>query len=86
MHSDLHPGNILFHTVRGDGRIVLVDAGMVARLTDDERENFIGLLEALGQGDGVRAAEHVLSFSTTQTCTGNAGELFKQDMSDVGRV
>ena len=60
-----------------------MDAGMVARLTDAERENFIGLLEALGQGDGVRAAEHVLSFSVTQTCTGADQELFKRDMSEV---
>jgi hypothetical protein len=46
----------------------------VAKLTDEERQNFIGLLEALGAGDGRRAAGHVLEFSKTQTCHGDAAE------------
>jgi len=51
-------------------RIVLVDAGMVASLSPEEQEHFIGLLENMGRGDGPGAAQHVLKFSTEQTCTG----------------
>lgn len=36
--------------------ICLVDAGMVAQLTDHESATFIGLLSSLGQGDGASAA------------------------------
>jgi hypothetical protein len=36
--------------------ICLVDAGMVARLTDHESSTFIGLLSSLGEGDGASAA------------------------------
>jgi aarF domain-containing kinase len=43
--------------------IGLVDAGMVAILTESEKRNFIGLLEAMGEGDGFEAADCVLEFS-----------------------
>jgi predicted unusual protein kinase regulating ubiquinone biosynthesis (AarF/ABC1/UbiB family) len=33
-------------------KIVLVDAGMVAELQEEEQRNFIGLLQAMGLGDG----------------------------------
>lgn len=55
----------------------------MAKLTDAERENFIGLLEAMGQGNGARAAKHVLAFSTEQTCTGADAEGFTQAMTEV---
>ena len=49
MHADLHPGNILLDARRGqDPRIVLLDVGMVARLTRAEADAFIGLLHAMG--------------------------------------
>lgn len=72
MHADLHPGNILLQSGAPDTgvnpRIVLVDAGMVAQLTGTEQDNFIGLLQAFGRGDGVRAAQCLLRFSDSQTC------------------
>lgn len=84
MHADLHPGNILIH-VNKKGRpvLTLVDAGMVAKLTDTERTNFIGLLEAMGTGDGARAAGHVLGFSVTQTCAGEEAAAFTKEMGEV---
>lgn len=84
MHADLHPGNILIH-VKKNGRpvLTLVDAGMVAKLTDMERTNFIGLLEAMGTGNGARAAGHVLGFSVTQTCTGEDAVAFTKEMEEV---
>jgi len=74
MHADFHPGNIMVHpqgedggVKTGDARIILVDAGMVARLTKAEQEHFIGLLEAIGEGSGREAAEHVINFSSRQS-------------------
>ncbi|KAJ8611187.1 hypothetical protein CTAYLR_003581 [Chrysophaeum taylorii] len=59
MHADLHPGNLLWD----HKRLVLVDAGMVATLTRDETEAFVGLIEALGAADALAAARCVRLFS-----------------------
>ena len=65
MHADLHPGNILLDAVeRTAYRIVLLDVGMVARLTPQESDAFIGLLHAIGAGDGRAASRAVLRFSS----------------------
>ena len=65
MHADLHPGNILvnINSNQQPESIVLVDAGMVAELKLIERQNFIGLLEAMGEGKGDEAARYVIGFS-----------------------
>lgn len=65
MHADLHPGNILVNIKSNyqPESIVLVDAGMVAELKPIERQNFIGLLEAMGEGRGDEAAQYVIGFS-----------------------
>lgn len=74
MHADLHPGNILIrgfspeHSFPGPRKMVLVDAGMSKELTDSERRNFIGLFQALGDGNGKAAAHHLLHFSDKQQC------------------
>lgn len=60
------------YTGPNGARIVLVDAGMVASLSGEEQEHFVGLLESMGRGDGRSAAAHVLKFSTEQTCSGDA--------------
>lgn len=60
MHADLHPGNMLY--AHGP-RLALVDAGMVATLTPDETEAFVGLIEALGAPDAAAAARCVRLFS-----------------------
>jgi len=46
------------------GSITLVDAGMVAKLTPEESNNFIGLMVSLGEGNAQRAARSVLNFSS----------------------
>ena len=52
-------------------RIVLLDVGMVARLTRQEAGAFIGLLHAMGAGNGVAAAHAVLRFAAKQeVCVG----------------
>jgi len=70
MHADMHPGNILFDARHN--RIQMVDLGLVATLTADERRNFIGFLQALGNGDGRAAARCVLGWSANQACADDA--------------
>lgn len=51
-HADPHPGNVLL-TV--DGRLALVDAGMVARIGPGVRHSLLRLFLALSAGDGAEA-------------------------------
>jgi len=55
--KDAHPQGEKFN-------MILVDAGMVAQLDEEECVNFIGFLASLGEGDGRRAAEKILQFSS----------------------
>jgi len=52
-HADPHPGNIL---LTEDGRLAIVDLGMVARISGDLQEQLLKLLVAIGNGDGDEAA------------------------------
>jgi hypothetical protein len=61
-------------------RICLVDAGMVAQLTNDEATNFIGLLASLGQGNGRVAARCALRFSMENNMRQDQEEAFTKDM------
>jgi hypothetical protein len=58
----------------------------VARLTREESENFIGLLEAMGEGDGARAAQHVLAFSKHQPCQGDAAVHFVAEVEEASPI
>eukprot|EP01042_Synura_sphagnicola_P002372 gene2372-2849_t len=70
-----------------EAQLTMVDAGMVAVLEADERENFIGFLEALGEGDGRLAARFVLGFSVhTVGYSPQTVESFKVDMTELFRV
>jgi ubiquinone biosynthesis protein len=53
-HADPHPGNIL---LTDDGRLAIVDLGMVARVSGELQERLLKLLVAIGDGDGDSAAE-----------------------------
>ena len=61
-------------------RICLVDAGMVAQLTDEESSQFLGLLCSLGQGDGRLAAKFALQFSAENALDTEQQEAFASDM------
>ena len=52
-HADPHPGNML---VTRDGRLAIVDLGMVARIAPELQENLLKLLLAVSEGEGQRAA------------------------------
>ncbi|HWG74836.1 MAG TPA: AarF/UbiB family protein [Acidimicrobiales bacterium] len=53
-HADPHPGNIL---VTDDGKLGLLDLGMVARVAPEMQDSLIKLLLAVSQGHGLDAAE-----------------------------
>lgn len=52
-HADPHPGNVL---LTDDGRLALIDAGMVARLAPEVREQLLRLLLAVSNGQGGETA------------------------------
>ena len=52
-HADPHPGNLL---LTSDGRLALVDLGMVGRVSPQLQDVLIKLLVAVSDGNGVEAA------------------------------
>merc|ERR1712008_133850 len=85
MHADLHPGNLFIDTTKIHdvaAELVLVDLGLVARLSVDEQMNFLGLVRALGYGDGTSAAWFLLRFCKpgSQRCKGACAEAFTRDV------
>jgi aarF domain-containing kinase len=60
--------------------ITMVDAGMVAKLTEEESSAFIGLLSSLGEGDGDEAAGYTLQFSLENNLTEAQRRFFAADM------
>mmetsp|Transcript_30095 Transcript_30095/g.45873 ORF Transcript_30095/g.45873 Transcript_30095/m.45873 type:complete len:699 (-) Transcript_30095:185-2281(-) len=58
----------------------LVDAGMVAQLSQEESQNFAGLICSLGDGDGRVAGSFVLRFTKDSTLSSSEEEDFIKDM------
>ena len=59
-HADPHPGNVF---VTDDGRIALLDLGMVGRTTPEMQAQLIKVLVAVAEGKGEQAAEVVINIS-----------------------
>jgi predicted unusual protein kinase regulating ubiquinone biosynthesis (AarF/ABC1/UbiB family) len=53
-HADPHPGNVL---LTDDGRLALLDLGMVARVAPDMQDHLVKLLLAVSEGKGKDAAD-----------------------------
>jgi ubiquinone biosynthesis protein len=60
-HADPHPGNLL---VTEDGRLALLDLGMVARLDPKMQEHLLKLLLTITEGRGHEAAQITLQMGT----------------------
>ncbi len=60
-HADPHPGNLL---VTEDGRLALLDLGMVARIDPAMQEQLLKLLLAVTEGQGQQAARIILQIGT----------------------
>ncbi len=61
IHADPHPGNVLLTT---DGRLSLLDLGMVAHIPPRLRDQLLKLLLAIVDGRGEQAAETFAHLST----------------------
>ncbi len=59
-HADPHPGNVLFLP---DSRIGLLDFGMVGRLSEERRREFVELLAAVADHDEDAIVDVLLSWS-----------------------
>jgi len=59
-HADPHPGNLF---ITRDGRMALIDLGMVGHTTATMQEHLLKLLLALSEGNGDEAAEVVIRIS-----------------------
>jgi len=65
-HSDPHPGNIFVRDVDGVTQIVLLDFGMVSRITHETQDEIIKLLLALSSNRGTEVAEAAVRMSEMQ--------------------
>ena len=61
-HADPHPGNVF---LTDDGRIALLDLGMVGHTTPGMQENLLKLLLAISEGNSDEAAGLVIHISQT---------------------
>lgn len=57
VHCDMHPGNVLW---RSDGAVALIDAGLIARLNDDDRCCFRDFFLSLACNDADACASAIL--------------------------
>jgi ubiquinone biosynthesis protein len=69
-HADPHRGNVL---LTADGRLVLLDFGLLGRLDDDTRRTLGLLLLALAQNRAEDVADLILSLSLTSLASDDAG-------------
>jgi ubiquinone biosynthesis protein len=60
VHADLHPGNIL---ITADGRVALLDLGLVGELDDFHRRHFARWFAAWAQADGKTMARIMIDMS-----------------------
>ncbi len=60
VHADLHPGNLF---VTPEGKVALIDFGLVARLDDKHRNLFAEFFAAWAASDGVNMARLMVAFS-----------------------
>jgi predicted unusual protein kinase regulating ubiquinone biosynthesis (AarF/ABC1/UbiB family) len=65
-HSDPHPGNIFVREVDGQTQLVLLDFGMVARISHELQDEIIKLLLAISSNRGQEVAEACVRMSEVQ--------------------
>lgn len=77
-HADPHPGNLL---ITPDGRLALLDLGMVARIDPRRQEQLLKLLLAITDGRGHEAADVALQMGTI--LEGHDEDRFKREVADL---
>jgi ubiquinone biosynthesis protein len=76
VHADPHPGNVL---LTPDGRLALIDVGMVIRLEQSAREQLLRLLLAVADGEADAAAEVALAMGRPTSFFDEEG--FRRDVA-----
>src|SRR5215212_6047692 len=77
-HADPHPGNVF---LTDDGRIALIDLGMVARITPRFQESLIQLLLAISEGKGDDTADITIKMGEAKP--GFDEKAFRRAVSDL---
>lgn len=75
-HADPHPGNVL---LTDDGRLALIDLGMVSDLPGTLQESLLKLLMAVSEGQGERAADLVMEMGEARADADLAG--YRRDIA-----
>ncbi|MBV8879878.1 MAG: AarF/ABC1/UbiB kinase family protein [Planctomycetaceae bacterium] len=70
LHADPHPGNVF---ITEDGRLALLDLGMVVRLPPTLQNRLVSLLLAIGEGQAEEAVAALLDISETKDDIDRAG-------------
>lgn len=81
-HADPHPGNVCI-TETGD--LALIDLGMVARIPETLKLKLIRILIAISEGEGDKAAEHLLDIGEKED-TANEGDFTKKVSEIVSKT
>ncbi|CAI5741496.1 unnamed protein product [Hyaloperonospora brassicae] len=94
-HGDLHPGNLLFdeQSTGGNARrsrseamrnagVVVIDAGIVTKLEQQDLRNFVELFYAVATGNGYKAGELIVSRSRGSS-VGPNGDLVPAKCKDI---
>ena len=95
VHADPHPGNVL---ITDDGKLALIDLGMVVRLNTRIQNHLVAILLAIGEAKSEEAADAVLQLDPDaegvdrETFVRQIGEILGKvkdsqlDELDMGRV
>ncbi|HXG57414.1 MAG TPA: AarF/UbiB family protein [Thermoanaerobaculia bacterium] len=65
-HSDPHPGNVFIREADGETQLVLLDFGMVSRITHEFQDEVIKLILAISSNRGTEAAEACIRVAEVQ--------------------
>ena len=76
LHADPHPGNVL---LTPDGRLALIDLGMVATVPPRVQDSIVKLLLAISDADGEEAATVLAAMGSP--LDGYDGSRFREDVS-----
>ncbi|HOI93265.1 MAG TPA: AarF/UbiB family protein [Syntrophobacter fumaroxidans] len=77
-HADPHPGNLY---LTGDGRLALVDLGMVARISGASRQKLLRMMVAIGEGRSEEAAEFAVELGEKTLLFDE--KRFRKEISDL---
>ena len=77
-HADPHPGNV---AITRDGRLALLDLGMVGRLSPQMQEELLKLMLAAADGEPREAADVIIRFSEARE--GFDEQTFQREITDL---